>query len=189
MRRGCVPIVDLPAQRLEHVVTERDAMRKMYGELAASLRDELAGKKRDDGKDEQARYDALQASVPAGAGMIALLDDAWRLDFARNRVQVLDMPGFVSPRPGIPMKGSADEVARYFLERDLRYYAYVEPEKSKEFYRKADWERNLHREPEALPAMAPSFLAAFAWSASLRESRKAIWSGDGMVVLDLATAK
>ena len=50
-----------------------------------------------------ASYSKLQESIPAGAPVLAMLDAPFWLNFRRNRIDILDLPGAVSPGGKIPL--------------------------------------------------------------------------------------
>jgi hypothetical protein len=135
---------------------------------------------------EAAQYRALQASIPAGAGVLTMLDRAYWLDFRRNKIDAVDLVGMVSPRPGLPL-GSDDAFASYLLGQHLRYFAFVRKEASIELYKNATWV-SLSRNPDpSQRTLAPLFFKAFERADSLARTRAKIYERDGMVVVDLAT--
>lgn len=73
---------------------------------------------------ERKRLMSVQASIPEGATFLVRFANPFLLDFARNRVWVADWPGNVSPPPGIPLHGSAEEMASYLRDQELRFVAY-----------------------------------------------------------------
>jgi hypothetical protein len=135
---------------------------------------------------EAAQYAALQASIPPGAGVLTMLDRAYWLDFRRNKIDAIDLPGMVSPRPGLPLD-SDDAFVAYLLDHQLRYFAFVRKESSIELYRNATWV-SLSRNPDpSQRILAPLFFKAFERADSLARTRTKVFERDGMVVVDLAT--
>jgi len=66
----------------------------------------------------------LQEAAPPGATILATLRMPFLLDFARNRVFMMSLPGFSSPPPGLPIDEGAAAVAHYLLNHHVRYLAY-----------------------------------------------------------------
>ncbi len=131
-------------------------------------------------------YARAQATVPVGAGIAAMVDDPVHLDFARNKVAILDMPGPSSPAPGLPHFRGAEPVAAYFLARGTRYFAFV----------RADWSRFVYRRESYVTGgltvdywktAAPYVLDAIGWLEELARSRAIVFEERGLVVLDLAS--
>ncbi len=66
----------------------------------------------------------LQRAVPPGATVLTTLRMPFLLDFARNRILIMSLPGFSSPPPGLPIDDGAEAVSRYLLSHHIRYLAY-----------------------------------------------------------------
>lgn len=73
---------------------------------------------------ELEEYKRLQMSVPAGKPVLAWLDEPFLLDFGRNSIFVMDMPGESSLPPGIPLFKGSEELSRYLLSKSIQYVAY-----------------------------------------------------------------
>ncbi|HUB24687.1 MAG TPA: hypothetical protein VL992_04590 [Tepidisphaeraceae bacterium] len=70
------------------------------------------------------QYRAVQESVPPGQTILARLDDPFLLDFRRNQVDIIDVPGRASPPPGMPCFAGPLPLADYLLKQNIRYIAY-----------------------------------------------------------------
>ncbi|MEW5855560.1 MAG: hypothetical protein AB2A00_42695, partial [Myxococcota bacterium] len=91
-------------------------------------------------------YARLQAAVPAGAPVVAMVEYPWMLDAARNKVLFLDSLGFAAPPPGIPFDDGPDAIRAYFRGLGLRYMVAVDPESARwrsSFYGVATWEQAI----------------------------------------------
>jgi hypothetical protein len=132
------------------------------------------------------KYWALQNAIPPGARVLAMLDEPYRLDFARNRFAVIDLPGMVSPRPGMPLD-SDDALSAYLLGQHIRYFAFVRKESSLELYRQSVWATLSHNAEPSQRTLAPIFFKTFERAESLARTRAKLYEADGMVVVDLAT--
>jgi hypothetical protein len=136
-----------------------------------------------------AQYRALQDAIPPGARVLTMLDEPYRFDFQRNKIDVIDLVGMVSPRPGLTLE-SDDAFAGYLLGQGIRYFAFVRPDTSQELYRNSVWTalaRSKNDEPSQ-KALAPLFFKAFERADSVARTRAKIYDANGMVVVDLATA-
>ena len=131
-------------------------------------------------------YRRLQAKVPAGAPLLVMLDQPFWLDFRRNKIALLDLPGQVSPPPGMSFDDD-EELVRYLAGQGFRFLAFVRSSGSKGAYRRRIWEQMLGPPPAPLWAQsAPRYLKAFDRLESLSRSRVRVYDDGKMVVLDLA---
>jgi hypothetical protein len=128
----------------------------------------------------------LQAQVPEGERIVTMTQEAFRLDFARNPIVLIDMPGMVSPPPGLPLFEDSDAVALYFVSHSIRY-AMVGPWQNG-LYDRGQWSRmsgDKNVDPSA--AHAPFFLRAMDIFDDLSRHRSVIATQAGITVIDLAT--
>ncbi len=135
---------------------------------------------------EQATYTKLQEAIPKGSKVATLLDQPLYLDFKRNEIFNLDMPGYLSPPPGLPYFRGPGELLIYLRSLGIDYVAYVEDDYSHVQYRREDWIRRSYGEME-------EWLLFGAYVLDLQESLRALslrgkplFHEQGMVVLDLA---
>jgi hypothetical protein len=130
-------------------------------------------------------YRRMQATIPAGPRVLALLDDAYWLDFRRNRVDLLDLPGAASPAPGMPLDDD-EKLASYLQAQGYRYVAFVRPTVSRELYRRDLWQKQLaHPTEEIWRLSAPFYLNTFDRLEGLARSRAHLFDDGQMVALDL----
>jgi hypothetical protein len=133
-------------------------------------------------------YRRLQAAVPAGASLIVLLDEPARLDYARNRIINLDTPGAASYRPGLPAFVGAEAKAAYFRAHGLRYLAFVRGDRSRYFYRRAEWLDRLFWDSELWRVVAAYQLDLADSLGELATRYPVRFEQDGLVVVDLGAA-
>jgi len=72
---------------------------------------------------QRASYRQLQASIPPGQPFVAFLPMAHLLDYARNPINVIHWNSGISPPPGLPLKGTPQEVAQYLRSRGIKWFA------------------------------------------------------------------
>jgi hypothetical protein len=72
---------------------------------------------------EAESYRRLQAALPPSTSLFMFTPKPFLLDFRRNTVFIYDMPGAVSPPPGLPLGGASKEVADYLHGLGIRYLA------------------------------------------------------------------
>jgi hypothetical protein len=138
-------------------------------------------------EDHGGSYRQLQATIPAGAPMLVMLDEAFWFDFRRNPINLVDLPGASSPAPGMPLDDD-DRLAGYLGAQGYRYVAFVRPTASRSIYRRDLWNRKLASAPEPIWRLtAPFYLKAFDRFEGLAKSRKHLYDDGRMVALDLGT--
>lgn len=69
------------------------------------------------------QYAALQQAIPPEESLLARLEAPFLLDFRRNKILTVGMPGSASPPPGMPLE-AADALASYLMAQSIRYVAY-----------------------------------------------------------------
>lgn|GEM_PF-926114 len=74
---------------------------------------------------EKERYIALQNSVPSGEILLVQVPSPFMLDYSRNLIYVMDYPGNAGPRPGPPFNQSAESLAQYLRDNQIRYLAHA----------------------------------------------------------------
>lgn len=117
--------------------------------------------------------------------MAVMLDEPHFLDFARNPIFNLDMPGYSSLPPGLPFFMGSQKVEDYFRGLGVRYIAYVRPEYSRYHYRRDYFVELMTSEMELWRAYAP-YLVNFIDSLLEIDSRhRRLFDDRGLVVIDL----
>jgi hypothetical protein len=101
----------------------------------------------------RARYDAMQSTLAPGATVLAMLKEPFLLDFRRNTIFIVDLPGLVSPAPGLHTMHSAKDAARYLRGIGIRYFAYGIEEQTTELYRRATWRERAREQSDLLHVM------------------------------------
>lgn len=70
------------------------------------------------------RYKNLQSSVPPNETILSRLDRNFLLNFKRNNIFIIDLPGGASLPPGLPFRQGSDKLADYLLSVGIKYVAY-----------------------------------------------------------------
>lgn len=73
---------------------------------------------------EKSGYQKMQEATPAGEILLARLEKPFLLDFTRNPVYIIDLPGGASLPPGLPYFKGSEALAEYLLSKNIRYVAY-----------------------------------------------------------------
>lgn len=132
------------------------------------------------------RYRELQSSIPAGAPILAMFDQSFWLDFGRNPISLLDLPGEVSPPPGMPIDDD-EALATYLQALGYRYVALVRPHKSEWPFRRDIWEALAGPyQVVEWQSVAPIYVKVFDRLDGLVASRGHLYDDGALVVLDLA---
>jgi hypothetical protein len=154
------------------------------------LGDELADPL--DSPDREDLADRLQSSVPAGAPLLVMVGDAYRLDFRRNPIEILDVPGIVSPDEGIPAFQGPDALADYLRAHGLRYIAMIDPWQAGDLYDRPSWEKNAN---DAVSYKMPqNFIARYVLDVfdsldRLKRTRRHVFEAGDTMVLDLESVE
>lgn len=134
-------------------------------------------------------YADLQRSVPEGATLAVLLDDPWMLDYARNRIVNLDLPGCAAPAPGLPSFTEPEHWRSYLVSRGIRYVAFIDPDYSAFLYRRRNWLGRMFVDDELFQFIAAHNVDAFDSLRALARRSQVVFERDAMSVIDLgATA-
>jgi len=73
---------------------------------------------------ERTHYGNMQAAVPAGARLLTAVDHPFVLDFRRNEILPVDIPGAASPDPGMPFFKGPEALRAYLLGQGISHVAY-----------------------------------------------------------------
>ena len=100
--------------------------RTSIGELSRDIKRGLATAGAMPEPISQKAVQKVQQVVPAGSLILARMGQAYFLDFSRNPIWHLDMPGASSLPPGLPLNKNVDAVRAYFRQCGIRYVMYSE---------------------------------------------------------------
>ena len=131
-------------------------------------------------------YAALQSAIPVGATVATLVEEPFRLDYARNRIYVLDFPGVVAKGGHLSVQEGGERFARDLVAQGVRYLLIVDPGRG-HFYSRSAW-LGHQRDDATLLAntdTTPLFLGAFDAIDELRRTRRNLATLADMTVLDL----
>jgi hypothetical protein len=134
-------------------------------------------------------YPHIQSFVPPGERIAAMVDAPFQMDFTRNPIFNLDMPGYSSMKPDMPYFEGPEMVAEYFLSHGIRYVVWVQPEFSHWLYQREFWFARMFNEEEIWRLCAPYFVDLIDTFSKLRDTRVNLHEEAGIVVLDLATRR
>ena len=95
---------------------------------------------------ESARYGRMQASIPEGSRIVSMVDDYYLLNFARNPIESLDLPGGVIPTAGKVGIHTGRHLHEILVSRKFTHLAYSIPENATGLYSLSQWERLAHGE-------------------------------------------
>jgi hypothetical protein len=130
-------------------------------ERAAAFRSlplQVSGQKPFASASELQNYRMLQASMPRGARLYAVLDKPSLLDYGGAQIYNADIPGACSLPPGIPFFRGPIPVKKYLRSLGIEYIAYTDFETALLFYNRSNWMEN-RSSPEAIwRFLAPYYL-------------------------------
>jgi hypothetical protein len=166
----------------------RTAIGHQAAALGADLRRALVAERHGDpvARAEQRRYAAMQAAIPAGGRTVVMLDDPALLDYGRNPIANLDVPGYASPGPQLPAFRGAEPLRAYLVAEGYRYAAFVRSERSRTCFRREFWIHRMFTDAELFQVMSAYSIDAIDGLAELATTTRVLYDADGLVVLDLA---
>jgi hypothetical protein len=130
-------------------------------------------------------YSALQGSIPASARVAVMVDEPHYLNFARNPIWNLDMPGYSSLPPNLPYFQGSEKVVEYFRGLGVRYLAFVAEGYSRYHYRRSYWVEMLIDEQEIWRVHAPYLIDFVDNLAAIGRRYHHVFDERGMLVVDL----
>jgi hypothetical protein len=130
-------------------------------------------------------YRRVQDAIPAGARVAVLLDDTGYLDYARNPIVNLDLPGYASLAPGEPYFQGSAKLADYLRAQSIHFVAFVRPDRSRYQYRRNHWVEQLSDERDVLRPFAPYIIDTVDNFTALAAEHRVLFEDHGVVVVDL----
>jgi hypothetical protein len=137
---------------------------------------------------ERALYERLQHAVPEGKRVAIALDEPHWLDFSRNPIWNLDMPGYASLAPGMPFFQGSARLEEYLRGTGVRYVAFVRPAFSRYYYRREYWLKLLNDEMALWRNHAPYVIDFIDNVEDIAHRHRHVFEERGLVVVDLEEA-
>ncbi len=135
---------------------------------------------------ERTHYVGMQAAVPERARVLTAIDHPFVLDFRRNDIANVDVPGAASPDPGMPFFKGAEALKRYLLDQGISHVAFRDFQVPGGcLYNRRLWE--FHRNgPSAEWRMASRFYLDFMDNIeTLTRSTSPLFNAGGLIVIKL----
>jgi hypothetical protein len=174
---------------LYQIVVSRETLWKEYGlkfhniELLAYAFERVA----ETHPPEQYLYEEkLQRIIPQGERIAVVVDEPYYLDFRRNPIWNLDMPGYASLPPGLPSFKGSEALENYFKTLGLRWLMFVKPEFSRYHYRRSYWVGMLVDDQEIWRTYAPYLVDFIDNMTEIRKRHREACTERGIVIIDLA---
>ena len=130
----------------------------------------------------------LQGAIPPGERIAVLVDEPYHLDFRRNPIWNLDMPGYASLPPGMPSFKGSEALERYLVGLGLRWVIFVTPEHSRYHYRRSYFLELFVNEQEIWRTYAPYLVDFIDNMIAIRKRHRDVYTERGIVVIDLASS-
>jgi len=133
-----------------------------------------------------AAYGNMQAAVPADRSILVVLDHLFLLDYRRNRVFNVDVPGVASPDPGMPFFQGPAALAEYLKSLDIGFVAYRDfAVASGCLYRRDMWQEQSQDGTALWREHARYYLDLMNSLESLAAEPSTIYSANGLRVIAL----
>jgi hypothetical protein len=137
---------------------------------------------------ERERLACLQESIPSGTPLLVRLEKPFLLDFQRNPIYVIDLPGETSPPPGLPYGQGPETLAEYLTSHSIRYVAYSYASQAN--YSRELLERRLMSNRHKWVHFQAERIADFQRNLDkLMKTRELIYNDGDMCVIDLKDLK
>jgi hypothetical protein len=130
-------------------------------------------------------YSHAQALLPPEARLVSTAERAylWRRD--AHTIHSLDFLGQASPDPGMPFFKGAEPVADYFQALGYTHLAFTPPRGSLCLYAASHWLEHRQKGQWMWRAWAPYFLDFMRTQRELARTRRVVFRGPTLVVVDL----
>lgn len=132
----------------------------------------------------RADYEAAQASLPADARVVSATDKPFFFRFDRQVIHTLDIPGLVSPPPGMPAFEGPEQIAAYLRRLGYTHLAFTPPLASTGLYAPDQW-TYLETYSRSYRHWARYVLKFLQNEERLARSYAVAYRGPGLVVIDL----
>lgn len=126
-----------------------------------------------------------QATIPPTAKIAVMVDTPAALDYGRNTIDSLDLPGYASPPPGMPWELGSEAIALYLQAHGYDYLMFQRPQYSSYLLRTASLEVLASSPKKLWQEMAHQTLLANARMAELANVRDVVFEDEGVVALRL----
>jgi hypothetical protein len=130
-------------------------------------------------------YSRAQGLLPAEARLVSAAERGylWRRD--THTIHSLDFLGQASPDPGMPFFSGAEPVADYFQALGYTHLAFTPPRSGLCLYSAAHWTEHREKGQWIWRAWAPYFLDFMRTQRELARTRRVVFRGPTLVVVDL----
>jgi hypothetical protein len=165
------------------LVQSRSTPEKRIAQLTEDIK---AARELGTGKPADAQlYRDLQATISEHGRVAVLLDDAYLLDYRRNDIVNLDLPGFAAPGTGLPSFLGAARWRGYLAAQGIRYVAFVEGEHSTYLFRRRAWLPRIFTDTELFRFMGTHMIDALDTLGELARTSRVLFHRGGIYVIDL----
>jgi hypothetical protein len=134
-------------------------------------------------------YRRAQAQVPPGESIFVYVAGPFAFDMARNPIINLDMPGPVSPPPGMPFFQGPDALVQYLHTLGIRYVIYDDFDSPEilalnRCVSSAEWQKSRFADEPYARALAPYALDAMANLSALRTTGRVLFDEVNIVTVE-----
>lgn len=136
--------------------------------------------------EHRAAYASMQSAVPEGGRFLAAVEQPFALDYRRNVIFNIDVPGAVSPDPGMPFFKGPGPLKDYLQGQSIPYIAFRDFSMAGGcLYRREKWEYYAAADHPMWRRQSRYFLDFMDNVEALARSEKTIYRGNGLSVIEL----
>jgi hypothetical protein len=128
-------------------------------------------------------YARAQGAVPEGAVVAVVVDQPFWLDFKRNTILNLDIPGAMSPPPHMPFFQGSEALRAYLLQQGITHVMCTNPKVSVP-YGQAEWTSLLFSDSEQFRLRAAYYLDLNA-SLAILGTDATVYNSDDLSIIRL----
>lgn len=133
---------------------------------------------------ERAKYVEMQNSLPQGARVMAMVNHPFALNYRRNDILNVDVPGAASPDPGMPFKQGPGKLKKYLQSLSITHLVFGDlNDRPACLYNRALWEFHRDGDVAAWKFGAPYYLDLMDNVEALARSEKVLYRKDGFHVV------
>jgi hypothetical protein len=133
--------------------------------------------------------ESAQKSIPSNASILAVMSHPYLMDFKRNQVFSIDHAGSAGPMQGLPVHGTAEELATYLRQQNINYIVYSYADQAGYGYKKYKHRLKRSRTPynHRVRILAENNFKFHRQLEELTNTYKIIYKDNYSTVIDIAS--
>lgn len=131
-------------------------------------------------------YTEMQNTIPAGAKIMAIFNAPYALNYQRNDISAIDVPGAASPDPGMPFFDGPEAFKKYLQNLSITHLAYGDfDEPGGCLYNRNLWQYHQGADVDVWKMEARYYLTLIDLLEALGKTEKVMFKKNGFTALQL----